>query len=123
MDYKKSVTACVLFLPSMVAIGIDCAQWSYGALIACSTAIILHLKGICSGDWRQSILYQVSATKAQLRRLPSRGVSVSCREIKVRAKCGLNQASVRSPLIGRGRMRSQVATSSVCVSQGQYSDF
>ena len=46
----------VLFLPCMVAIGIVCSQWSYGALIACSTAIILHLKRICSGDWRQSIL-------------------------------------------------------------------
>lgn len=65
----------MLFLASMVAIDIDCSQWSYGALIACSTAIILRLKRICLGDWRQSVLYQVSATKAQLCRLPSRGVS------------------------------------------------
>lgn len=57
---------------------------------------------------------------------PPGGFPVSCTEIKVsaaRGLWGLNLAAVRSPGIGRGRMRSQAATSSVWVSQGQYSDF
>lgn len=49
MDIKvySIVHKAILFLPCMVAIGIVCSQWSYGALIACSIALILHLKRIC----------------------------------------------------------------------------
>ncbi|KAK5928023.1 hypothetical protein CgunFtcFv8_013122 [Champsocephalus gunnari] len=72
----------------MVAIGIVCSQWSYGALIACSPAIILHLKRICSGTGDKAFCreYQVSATKAQLPRLPSRGVSCELQRNEVEGK-------------------------------------
>lgn len=41
-----------LFLPFMVAVGIVCSHRSCGALLACSTAIIPHLKRICFGGNR-----------------------------------------------------------------------
>lgn len=108
----------------MLAIGIVCTQWSYGALIACSAAIILHLKRICSGDWRQSILYQVSATKAQLRRLPSRGVSCELQRNQGEGKAWSEPGFCEEPQ--HWSRQDEITSdhySSVCVSQGQYSDF
>lgn len=122
------VSLCLPSLPRAVALGVVCTHRSCGALVACSAAIILHLKRVCFGGQETKLsVSSVRHQKAQLRRLPSRG---ACREIRVRAKPGLNQASVRSSSIGGGDVRSQatattaaVAASRVCVSQGRRSDF
>lgn len=79
-----------LFLPFMVAVGIVCTHRSCGALVACSTAIIQHLKRICFGGNRDKASMW-PPPKPSSAGCPPGGVdvSVSCGESKVRAKRGL----------------------------------
>lgn len=122
---EKCHCACRLY-PLRLLLALSAHIGAAGLSLPCSAAIILHLKRICFGGQETKLsVSSVRHQKAQLRGLPSKG---ACREIKMRAKPGLNQASVWSPSIGGGSVRSRataaaVPTSRVCVSQGRRSDF
>lgn len=121
--FEKCHCACRLY-PVWLLLALYAHIGAAGLSLPCSAAIILHLKRICFGGQETKLsVSSVRHQKAQLRRLPSRG---ACRKIKVRAKPGLNQASVWSSSIGGGSVRSRataVAASQVRVSQGRRSDF
>lgn len=89
-----------------------------GLSLPCSAAIILYLKRICfRGQETKLSVSSVRHQKAQLHRLPSRG---ACREMKVRAKPGLNQASVWNSSIGGGSVRSRATAVAVAARSVSY---
>lgn len=79
-----------LFLPFMVTVGIVCTRGSCGALLACSTAIIQHLKRICFGGIKTKHVCDRHQSPALQAAFQGVGAFVSCRD----ARWGQSWASV-----------------------------